>query len=214
MHRAARLAWGREWGEQPGPPHLWGVRLTRRAARRESSGLSVRRWMTATWGYPAESGPPQRGPQRERLAGGKLSEQAVVSNLVLITGPSVSPSLEILMKAGSQPPSVLCTVAGFPAPSLMRCYLGSGTRVDPCPSCETGGMMNSAALRETGLGLGHNFVTECPSQLVWWPHWDPPPGSKATTQLLTGDRGNQWVSRANAGRGKFPPWVIPLSLKW
>lgn len=54
-------------------------------------------------------------PVRCWLAGGRLSAQGV-----LIRGPSVSPTLELLMKAVAQLP-VSLMVSGFPAPSLMRC---------------------------------------------------------------------------------------------
>lgn len=41
-----------------------------------------------------------------------------------------------------------------------------------------------------------------------------PLGGKANTQLFAGDRENQWVSSAKAAMGRFPHWVILLSLKW
>lgn len=54
-------------------------------------------------------------PVRCWLAGGRLSAQGV-----LVRGPSVSPTLELRMKAVAQLP-VSLMVSGFPAPSLMRC---------------------------------------------------------------------------------------------
>lgn len=70
-------------------------------------------------------------------------------------GPSVSPPLEILVKASSPAPSILCVVPGFPAPS--RCCLDSGTSVDPRPWCVAEAMMSSPALRETRLRLAYRI---------------------------------------------------------
>lgn len=67
------------------------------------------------------------------------------------------------------------------------------------------GVMNyKPALRETELQVGQNFAFKEPI-IPGAVAPVGPPGGKATTQLLAGDRGSQWVSCAKAGMEKLPP---------